>query len=100
MRYMEVDGTGVSVRPGQAEGRPGKDDDGPARTREIKLARLFTQSGTGAHDKTRWRQLRLPDGPGVGSVVAVRLLAHFQVWRRRRPRAAGGLESPGAGIQQ
>jgi hypothetical protein len=45
MLYVEVDGTGVPVRPGETEGREGKSEDGKAGTREIKLARLFTQSG-------------------------------------------------------
>lgn len=44
MLYVEVDGTGVPVRPGETEGRQGKADDGQARTREIKLARFFTVS--------------------------------------------------------
>ena len=44
MLYVEVDGTGVPVRRSETEGRKGKADDGSARTREIKLARLFTVS--------------------------------------------------------
>ncbi len=44
MLYVEVDGTGVPVRASETEGRPGKDDDGKAGTREVKLARLFTVS--------------------------------------------------------
>jgi hypothetical protein len=44
MLYVEVDGTGVPVRPRETEGRPGKSEDGKAGTREIKLARLFTVS--------------------------------------------------------
>jgi hypothetical protein len=44
MLYAEVDGTGVPVRPSETEGRPGKSEDGTARTREIKLARFFTVS--------------------------------------------------------
>ncbi len=44
MLYVEVDGTGVPVRAGETEGRPGKDGDGQAGTREVKLARLFTVS--------------------------------------------------------
>ena len=45
MLYIETDGTGVPVRASETEGRPGKDGDGQARTREVKLARLFTVSG-------------------------------------------------------
>jgi hypothetical protein len=45
MLYVEVDGTGVPVRASETEGRPGKDSDGKGGTREVKLARLFTQSG-------------------------------------------------------
>ena len=44
MLYVETDGTGVPVRASETEGRPGKDGDGKARTREVKLARLFTVS--------------------------------------------------------
>jgi hypothetical protein len=44
MLYVEVDGTGVPVRPSETEGRPGKDEDSTAGTREIKLARFFTVS--------------------------------------------------------
>ncbi len=44
MLYVEVDGTGVPVRRSETEGRKGKADDGSARPREIKLARLFTVS--------------------------------------------------------
>jgi hypothetical protein len=46
MLYVEVDGTGVPMRPSQTEGRQGKAGDGSARTREIKLARFFTVSQT------------------------------------------------------
>ena len=44
MLYVEVDGTGVPMRAGETEGRAGKDGDGTAGTREVKLARLFTVS--------------------------------------------------------
>jgi hypothetical protein len=45
MFYIEADGTGVPVRPAETAGRQGKDGDGPAGTREVKLARMFTVSG-------------------------------------------------------
>jgi len=44
MLYVEVDGTGVPVRPSETAGRQGKGEDGKAGTREIKLARFFTVS--------------------------------------------------------
>jgi hypothetical protein len=42
--YIAVDGTGVPVVAREAEGRRGKADDGKARTREIKVGFLFTQT--------------------------------------------------------
>jgi len=44
MLYVEVDGTGVPVRPSETAGRAGKGEDGKAGTREVKVARLFTVS--------------------------------------------------------
>ena len=44
MLYVAVDGTGVPMVAAETEGRPGKDPDGRAHTREIKLACLFTQT--------------------------------------------------------
>jgi len=44
MLYAEVDGTGVPVRATETAGRPRKDGDKQAGTREIKLARFFTVS--------------------------------------------------------
>ena len=44
MLYIGVDGTGVPMVPAATQGRPGKADDGRARTREVKLACLFTQT--------------------------------------------------------
>jgi hypothetical protein len=44
--YVAIDGTGVPVTAAEAEGRPGKGDDGTARTREVKIAVAFTQAAT------------------------------------------------------
>jgi len=43
--YIEMDGTGVPVVKKESEGRKGKGDDGQARTREVKLGCVFTQTG-------------------------------------------------------
>ena len=42
--YIAVDGTGVPMVAAETEGRDGKADDGKARTREVKLACVFTQT--------------------------------------------------------
>jgi hypothetical protein len=44
--YVAIDGTGVPVTAAEAEGRPGKGEDGTARTREVKMAVAFTQTST------------------------------------------------------
>ena len=42
--YIAIDGTGVPMRTAETAGRPGKGEDGKARTREVKLACAFTQT--------------------------------------------------------
>lgn len=49
--YIEVDGTGVPMVPSEVQGRKGKQPDGTARTREVKLGCVFTQ--TARDDKGR-----------------------------------------------
>jgi len=44
--YAEVDGTGVPMVAEELAGRPGKQEDGSARTREAKLGAIFTQTQT------------------------------------------------------
>ena len=43
--YISFDGTGVPVRKNELLGRRGKQADGSARTREVKLGCVFTQVG-------------------------------------------------------
>jgi hypothetical protein len=42
--YAVIDGTGVPMTAKETAGRPGKGEDGRARTREVKLAVFFTQA--------------------------------------------------------
>ena len=49
--YIAIDGTGVPMVAAETEGRPGKGDDGKARTREIKLCAVFTQSTLDEQDR-------------------------------------------------
>ncbi len=44
--YIEVDGTGVPMMPEELADRPGKQPDGSAKTREVKLGCIFTQTKT------------------------------------------------------
>jgi len=44
--YIELDGTGVPMTPGELLGRKGKQKDGSAKTREVKLGCVFTQTTT------------------------------------------------------
>src|SRR5205823_14153623 len=44
MLYLAIDGTGVPMVPAATADRAGKAGDGRARTREVKLACLFTQT--------------------------------------------------------
>ena len=46
--YVSVDGTGVPMVRAELEGREGRGLDGKAKTREIKLAAMFTQTTTDA----------------------------------------------------
>lgn len=46
--YVEVDGTGAPMVPTALAGRKGKQADGTAKTREVKLGCVFTQHGTDA----------------------------------------------------
>ena len=43
--YLGLDGTGVPVRPAEVEGRRGKQPDGSSKTREVKLATVWTAEG-------------------------------------------------------
>ncbi|MFQ5853847.1 MAG: ISKra4 family transposase [Candidatus Binatia bacterium] len=44
--YISYDGTGVPMIPSALQGRPGKQPDGTAKTREMKLGCVFTQTTT------------------------------------------------------
>jgi hypothetical protein len=44
--YLETDGTGIPMVACELEGRKGKQDDGTAKTREVKLGCVFSQTKT------------------------------------------------------
>ncbi|MDR1294009.1 MAG: ISKra4 family transposase [Bifidobacteriaceae bacterium] len=47
--YVFADGTGLPMVPTQTAGRPGKQPDGSAKTREVKIGRLSTQTRCDRH---------------------------------------------------
>ena len=63
--YIEMDGTGVPMTPWALKGRKGKQPDGSARTREVKLGCVFTQTET----DDKGRPIRDPDSTSfVGKI--------------------------------
>jgi hypothetical protein len=51
--YLAIDGTGVPVVPHETAGRPGKAGPGLAKTREVKLGCVFTQTRLDAKGRPR-----------------------------------------------
>lgn len=49
--YIEMDGTGVPMVPWELHGRKGKQSDGSAKTREVKLGCVFTQTAADAQGR-------------------------------------------------
>lgn len=49
--YVGIDGTGVPMRGVEVAGRAGKQPDGSARTREVKLCVVWSAEGRDAHDR-------------------------------------------------
>jgi hypothetical protein len=83
--YVSFDGTGIPVRKGELVGRPGKQPDGSARTREVKLGCVFTQIGL---DK-EGRPQRDPDSTTyVGAIESSTLFG----WRMFAEAMRRGLE--------
>ncbi|CCK63908.1 ISKra4 family transposase [Mycobacterium canetti] len=80
--YIAIDGTGVPMVPAAVRDRAGNNPDGRARTREVKLACLFTQTTV---DEAR-RPVRDPDSTTyVGSFApaeAFATLVHAEARRR------------------
>ena len=80
--YIEMDGTGVPVVHKEREGRAGKAEGQPARTREVKLGCVFTQTKT----DPKGRPIRDPDSTSY--VAAIEPADKFgprlytEAWRR------------------
>lgn len=53
--YVAVDGTGAPMRKEELDGIKGRQEDGSARTREVKVCAIFTQSDLGSEKP--WRDI-------------------------------------------
>src|SRR5262245_17064537 len=84
MLYIAVDGTGVPVVPAATLDRAGKGIDGRPRTRQVKLACLFTQTTT----VTDGRPVRDPDTSGY--VHTFDPVERFTTLVRAEARRRGG----------
>jgi hypothetical protein len=86
--YIEMDGTGVPVVKAETVGRAGKSDGQPARTREVKLGCVFTQ--TTCDDEGR--PARDPDSTTYVAAIETAeqfgLRLYTETWRRGWSRAA------------
>jgi hypothetical protein len=79
--YIAIDGTGVPMVAAAVAGRAGKAPDGRARTREVKLACLFTQTTLDEHG----RPVRDPDSTSyLGSFAPTEQFATLVAAEARR----------------
>lgn len=86
--YISYDGTGVPMVPWETEGRKGKQHDGSAKTREVKLGCAFTQTAT----DEKGRPARDPDSTSF--VGAIESADEFG-WRIYGEAVRRGLNSAG-----
>jgi len=85
--YIEMDGTGVPMVKAETEHRMGKVPGQPARTREVKLGCVFTQTTTNKEG----RPVRDPDSTtyvaAIESAEEFGLRLYTEAWRRGWSRA-------------
>jgi hypothetical protein len=81
--YVEVDGTGAPMVPAALAGRKGKQPDGTAKTREVKLGCVFTQQGTDAEG----HPVRDPDSTTY--LCGLEMAGDFGTRLRREARVRG-----------
>lgn len=81
--YVEVDGTGAPMVPAALAGRKGKQPDGTAKTREVKLGCVFTQHGTDAEGQP------VRDAASTTYLCGLETAADFGTRLRREARRRG-----------
>jgi len=85
--YIEMDGTGIPVSKSETEGRAGKVDGQPARTREVKLGCIFTQTSTDSEGRPVRDEDSTSYVAAVETAEAFGLRLYTEAWRRGWTRA-------------
>lgn len=85
--YIEMDGTGVPVVKAETEGRAGKSEDQPARTREVKLGCVFTQTTTDKEGRPVRDEDTTTYAGAIETAEEFGLRIYTEAWRRGWSRA-------------
>lgn len=85
--YIEMDGTGAPVVAAETEGRRGKVKGRPARTREVKLACVFTQTTTDERGRPVRDEHSTTYTGAIETAEEFGLRLYTEAWRRGWSRA-------------
>lgn len=85
--YIEMDGTGIPVAKSETEGCAGKVDGQPARTREVKLGCVFTQTSTDSEGRPVRDEDSTSYVAAIETAEAFGLRLYTEAWRRGWSRA-------------
>ncbi len=85
--YIEMDGTGVPVVAAETAGRAGKTPGRPARTREVKLGCVFTQTTTDEKGRPLREENATSYTGAIEGAEAFGLRLYTEAWRRGWSRA-------------
>ena len=85
--YIEMDGTGVPVVAAETVGRAGKTAGRPARTREVKLGCVFTQTTTDEQGRPLREENATSYTAAIEGAEAFGLRLDSEAWRRGWCRA-------------
>ena len=85
--YIEMDGTGIPVVAAETAGRVGKTAGRPARTREVKLGCVFTQTTTDEQGRPRRDGNSTSYSAAIEGAEAFGLRLYTEAWRRGWSRA-------------
>jgi hypothetical protein len=85
--YIEMDGTGIPMSKSETEGRAGKVDGQPARTREVKLGCVFTQTSTDSEGRPVRDEDSTSYVAAIETAEAFGLRLYTEAWQRGWSRA-------------